>query len=57
MHPDKGMLFENMMIAEYVKRINHTGAVVDVWFWRDSSGNEVDFLAEDGIRLKAYEFR
>ncbi|MDV7393635.1 DUF4143 domain-containing protein, partial [Arthrospira platensis SPKY1] len=40
-HPLKGNLFENMMIAEYNKRMSHKNEVDDLWFWRDSSGNEV----------------
>lgn len=42
-HPFKGSLFENMMIAEYVKRMYHQNQVVDLWFWRDSAGHEVEF--------------
>ena len=41
-HPIKGSLFENMMMAEYVKRMHHKNEVEDIWFWRDSAGHEVD---------------
>lgn len=57
MHPVKGSLFENMMIAEYVKRMHHADNVEDVWFWRDSSGHEVDFLIQKGLSLHAVEFK
>lgn len=50
LHPLKGNLFENMMIAEYVKRMYHKNDLNDIWFWRDFNGKEVDLLAfEKGI--------
>ncbi len=56
-HPHKGALFENMMIAEYMKRMYHKDRVEDIWFWRDSGGHEVDFLIEEGMRLRLVEFK
>jgi len=47
-HSIKGNLFENMMIAEYVKRMHHTNNLKDIWFWRDSAGHEVDLLIDEG---------
>ena len=45
------------MVAEYVKRMYHKDTLTDIWFWRDSSGNEVDFLVEEGTSLKVFEFK
>lgn len=56
-HPLKGNLFENMMIAEYNKRMSHKNEVDDLWFWRDSSGNEVDFLVENDKGFHLVEFK
>ena len=56
-HSVKGSLFENMMIAEYVKRINHKNNFKDVWFWRDSNGHEVDFIIQDGQQLNLVEIK
>jgi len=43
----KGALFENMIIAEQIKRMHHKDErQTDVWFWRDSEGNEVDLLIQ-----------
>lgn len=43
----KGALFENMIIAEYIKRLYHKNELqTDVWFWRDVAGNEVDMLIQ-----------
>ncbi len=43
----KGALFENFIISEYVKRKHHKNEKqTDLWFWRDSEGNEVDLLLQ-----------
>lgn len=56
-HPFKGALFENMMIAEYVKQMHHGNNVEDIWFWRDTGGNEVDLLVDKGLEFSAVEFK
>ncbi len=56
-HPIKGSLFENMMVAEYVKRMHHKSEMQDIWFWRDSAGHEVDLLVQDGLSLKLVEIK
>ncbi len=56
-HPVKGNLFENMMIAEYVKRIYHKNNFHDVWFWRDSAGHEIDLIIQDGQQLSLVEMK
>lgn len=53
----KGSLFENMMIAEYVKRMHHCNQLHDIWFWRDTAGNEVDLIIEAGQKKEAVEFK
>lgn len=58
--PFKGALFENQMIAEYMKQMHHSNELHDIWFWRDSAGNEVDLLIETDegtsiIEIKASE--
>ena len=53
----KGSLFENMMIAEYVKRMQHCNQLNDIWFWRDVAGNEVDLIIQSGPTQDAIEFK
>lgn len=53
----KGSLFENMMIAEYVKRMYHCNQLNDIWFWRDAAGNEVDLIVQSGQNQEAFEFK
>jgi len=56
-HPFKGALFENMMIAEYVKQMHHRNSPEDLWFWRDSGGNEIDLMADKGDEMEIFEFK
>ncbi|MCH7401122.1 ATP-binding protein [Belliella kenyensis] len=56
-HPFKGVLFENMMVAEYVKQMHHSNDLEDIWYWRDSGGNEVDLLVDKGLDFTAFEFK
>ena len=56
-HPMRGVLFENLCIADYGKHLRHTGATGTMYFWRDNIGNEVDLLIERGGVLTPVEFK
>lgn len=56
-HSIKGSLFENMIIAEFVKRMHHKDEINDIWFWRDSKGNEVDLLYREANTLCITEIK
>lgn len=55
--PIKGGLFENMMIAEYVKRMFHKNNLDDIWFWRDTNGNEVDLIIQKFQQYEVVEIK
>ncbi len=52
-----GNIFENMIVADFVKRNHHRYLFQEFWFWRDSNGNEVDLLSRDGLDLHIYEIK
>lgn len=56
-HPLRGHLFENMVVAEYWKAAMNAGRTDALYFWRDSTGNEVDLLIEDGMHLIPVEIK
>lgn len=56
-HPMRGALFENMLVAEYLKYCRHTGLSNDLYFWRDNIGNEVDLLIERAGELWPVEMK
>jgi len=55
--PLRGMVFENLVISECVKHLYNTNQQRDVWFYRDSHGNEVDLLVQDGRNLIPVEIK
>jgi hypothetical protein len=55
--PEKGALFESFVVAELFKAFAHRGLEPDVFFWRDSTGREVDAVAERGRRRLPLEVK
>lgn len=54
----KGALFENMMVSEYIKRMYHKNDLQsEVWFWRDTAGNEVDLLIQKPKSIEVVEIK
>ena len=52
-----GALFENLVVADILKRQLHRGLPGDLHFFRDASGNEVDLLLPEGTRFHAIEIK
>lgn len=46
LHPFRGSLFENMVIVEFLKKRFNQGKPANLYFWRDSTGNEVDLIID-----------
>ena len=56
-HAQRGALFENLVVTEFLKGRFNRGRQADLYFWRDSKGLEVDLLLDDGISLKPVEIK
>jgi len=56
-HFARGQLFENLMIAEFVKRQFQSGWSSDLYFWQESNGREIDLLSEQNGVLTAVEIK
>ena len=56
-HSLRGALFETWVVAELIKGRLNRGLQPNLYFWRDSTGNEVDVLAEQGERLLPIEIK
>jgi uncharacterized protein len=52
-----GHLFENMVVAEAVKRAAALKGRTELWFYRTQSGVEVDLIVERRGRFYAYEIK
>lgn len=55
--PLVGGIFENLVIMECVKARYNRGEPADFWFFRDSNGNEVDLVWQEGRALAAAEIK
>ena len=53
----RGHLFENMVIADVMKRYTNEGKTPELMFYRDSNGNEIDLLVPTGSSLEGYEIK
>lgn len=56
-HAARGALFETMVVAEYLRARLNRGDVSNLYFWRDSSGNEVDLLLDEAGILHPVEIK
>lgn len=56
-HAMRGALFETWVIAELVKGRFNRGLPSNLYFWRDSTGNEIDVLADQGDCLAPIEVK
>ena len=56
-HYLRGNLFENLIMAEMMKRDFHQAKSTNLYFWRDSNGRELDCLIPEAGRLHVYEIK
>lgn len=54
---DVGILWENFLIAERLKKTSYHSVFANHYFWRTWDQKEVDFIEERGGSLFAYEFK
>lgn len=55
--PLVGNIFENLIVIECLKARYNQGEMPDLYFYRDTNGNEVDILFQDGRELVAIEIK
>ncbi len=54
---DVGELWENLMVAERVKRNAYMGSYAHLYFWRTHDQKEIDLVEEMDGRLTTFEFK
>lgn len=57
LNASRGAIFENYVVAELLKRRLHAGHEPDIYFWRDSTGHELDIIIDLGNRLIPIEVK
>lgn len=55
--PLVGAMFENLVVMEAFKHLYNQGESPNVYFYRDSTGNEVDLIYKRGNQLTAVEIK
>ncbi len=54
---DTGMLWENFLFMERLKKQTYTRAFPNMYFWRTYDKQEIDLVEEQNGKLKGYEFK
>jgi uncharacterized protein len=54
-HPHRGAVFETFVASEIMKSAYNRAGTPSLYFWRDRSGNEIDFLIDRGSDLLPIE--
>ena len=54
---DIGILWESFMISERIKLHNNRRELVNFYFWRSYSGQEIDFIEVQNGGIRAFEFK
>lgn len=54
---DAGPLWENLCIAERMKRLGYSDGFTQNWFWRTQQQKEIDYIEETDGLLQAFEFK
>ena len=56
-HYLRGNIFESFIVAEHIKSRLHAGRRPNAFFWRNSTGHEVDLILEANAQLFAVEIK
>lgn len=57
LHPLRGALFESLVVTELVKQRANAGKPVNLYYWRDKTGHEVDVVIDNGPSLIPVEIK
>lgn len=57
LHPQRGALFESLIVSEFLKARYNRGLPADLYFWRDNNGLEADLLFEYNGGLQTVEIK
>jgi predicted AAA+ superfamily ATPase len=56
-HPLRGAIFEGLVLTELVKIRTNAGLPVNLYYWRDKTGHEIDVLIDDNQQLLPIEIK
>lgn len=56
-HPLRGAIFEGMIVTELVKSRLHAGLPMNLYYWRDKTGREIDVVIDNAGELIPVEIK
>lgn len=56
-HPLRGAIFESMLITEFVKQRTNAGLPINLYYWRDKTGHEIDLIIDNTDKLLPIEIK
>lgn len=56
-HPARGAIFETMVLSEFVKNRTNKGLPLNLYYWRDKTGHEIDVIVDDAGKLLPIEIK
>ena len=56
-HPLRGSIFESMVVTELVKKRTNAGLPINLYYWRDKTGHEIDVIVDNGSKLLPIEIK
>lgn len=57
MRQDIGILWENFLMSERMKKLHYKRISANTYFWRTKQQQEIDYIEERGGKIYAYEFK
>lgn len=57
LYPLRGAIFEGMVITEFIKKRVHDGLPVNLYYWRDKAGHEIDLIVDHAGSLIPIEIK
>jgi hypothetical protein len=56
-HYAKGAIFETMIVSELIKNRANRGENINLYYWRDKTGHEIDVIVDDNQNLLPIEIK
>lgn len=56
-HPLRGAIFESMVVTELMKTRTNAGLPIDLYYWRDKTGHEIDVIIDSDDQLLPIEIK
>lgn len=56
-HPLRGAIFESMVVSEFVKTRANAGLSINLSYWRDKTGHEIDLISDNAGKLLPIEIK